>query len=253
VPGGGKGELAMTPVSPGSAGLTVLSRRWVLFVAGWFLSFVAGSVNGVTTVALVFERTTHISGRVNDLLRDLAFDLPEGLLVACIIYSFVAGAAAAGWLVPRVGPARTLLVTAVPLALGAALVWAGGASGAKEVYTGMRYAVAAVLSFAAGLQNSTTSQVKLGRTTHVTGDLTDMGIAIAAADWARAAFLFTKHAGFAAGGVAGFVGIRYVTPATVLLACVIAITGTALALLILDRRLGSKPGRTDALQVAGSC
>jgi MFS family permease len=245
----------MKPDSAEAAGLTVLSRRWVLFPAGWFLSLAAGLVNGVTAVAIVFEPTTHLSGRVNFLLHDLAFDFPEGLLVASIVYCFVAGGAVAGWLAPRLGCARTLLVAAVPLALGTLLVWTGGASCLKDAYTeftALHYGVAAMLAFAAGLQNGATSQNKIGRTTHVTGDLTDMGLAIAQADWRRAAFLFTKHAGFAIGGVAGFVGVNYFAPASMLLAGVKAIVLAALTLLILDYLLVPRPAPTDPLEAAGA-
>jgi uncharacterized membrane protein YoaK (UPF0700 family) len=152
--------------------------------------------------------------------------------------------------VPRLGSGRTLLLAAVPLALGTALVWAGGASGSKDAFTALRFGVAAMLAFGSGLQNGTTSQNALGRTTHVTGDLTDMGIAMARADWWHVAFIFTKHTGFALGGVAGFMGVSYLAPATVLLAAVKAITLAALALLILDHLLVPRPARADPLELA---
>lgn len=234
-----------------TSGFAILSRRRALFVTGWFFSFMAGSVNGIAMAAIVFDRTSHLSGRVNDLFRNLVFDLPKGILVACIIYSFVTGAVVAGWLAPRVGVARSLLLTSAALAFSAVLIWTSDAFGNKETYNGLRYILAAMLAFGAGVQNGSTSQIKIGRTTHVTGDLTDMGIAISAADWFRAAFLFTKHIGFAAGGVAGFMGLHYFTPAALLLACATLIKLAVLTLLLLDRHLWP-PARKVGVGTAGN-
>jgi uncharacterized membrane protein YoaK (UPF0700 family) len=213
-------------------------------------SWVAGLVNSVTMSAVVFEPTTYMSGRMNDLLRDLVFDLPEGLLVACILYCFVMGGAAAAWLVSRVGSIKTFLLSAAPLALGTALVWTAGGPGNEDVYTALRYGVAALMSFATGVLNGATSQNKIGRTTHVTGDLTDLGVAIARADWWRATYLFFKQVGFALGGLIGFLAVRTWAPATVLMVAVLAVTLSALALGYLEDRLVERQAPADPLRVA---
>ncbi|MEW6522810.1 MAG: DUF1275 family protein [Bacillota bacterium] len=209
-----------------------VAKRWVPFVTGAVLSFSAGTVNGAATVALVFERTTHMSGRVNDLLRDLVFDPPEGLLVACLVGSFVLGAFFAGMLVPRRGVTPALLGTAVLLAAAGAATWTG-----EVALDGSRYIVASLLALAAGLQNGATSQVAVGRTTHVTGDLTDLAIAMAAGDRGRAAFLLAKLTAFSGGGIAGFMGIRHGHLALVLLLCALTVVAGLICLQQLERRL----------------
>lgn len=199
-------------------------KRWVLYLTGVVLAFSGGTVNGVATAALVFKRTAHMSGPVNDLLRDLIFDLPNGLLTACLIVSFMVGAYCSGLLVPRRGVTTALLASAFLLTAGA---------GATAAWTGRillgarRYIVGFLLALSAGMQNGATSQVDIGRTTHVTGDLTDMAVAMSEGNRAWAAFLFAKLAAFAGGGLTGFMGIRYSFPVPVLLlSALMVVAGT---------------------------
>jgi len=194
-----------------------LAKRRAMYLIGTLLSFSAGAVNGAATVALVFERTMHMSGRGNDLLRDLIFDLPEGLLVACLIGSFVLGAFLAGLLVPRRGVNFALLGCAGLLAVAAIAASAG------ETYDLNRYVVASLLAMAGGAQNSATSQSKVGRTTHITGDLTDMAIAFSTGNRGCSIFLMSKLTAFSAGGLAGFMGVQYGNLSFVLMVCSVMI------------------------------
>lgn len=207
------------------------------FLVGAGLSFSAGTVNGAATVALIGERTMHMSGRVNDLLRDLAFAPLQGLLVATLIACFLLGAVLAGRLVPRQGVPRVLFLSAGLLAVGAALtvVMAGAEVPAQ-------FAVAAVLAAAGGIQNGATSQVALGRTTHITGDLTDMALAISVGDRPRAAYLATKLSAFACGGMAGFLGVWHGHLWLVLLGCGLVVAGGSYYLLALGAQ--GRPGCT---------
>jgi len=225
-------------------GWSVLSRRWVWFLTGALLSFAAGTVNGVTTASVVFERTTHVSGRVNDVLRDLIFDRPEGLLVLCVIASFLVGAFIAGRLVPRRGPVFTLVTVVILVLSGAGLVWGIAVPGDKAAYLISRYLVAFVLALSSGLQNGTTSQLVLGRTTHYTGDLTDMGIAIAAAEWVRVRYLLVKMVTFTVGGLAGFLGTTRSHPSYALLLSAAVVILTVLGLEWLERRSSGRPGES---------
>jgi len=54
------------------------------------------------------------------------------------------------------------------------------------------------------------------------------------------------------GGIAGFVGVRYLAPATVLLACGASLAVAALALVALDRQLGPGPGGRETVALAGT-
>jgi uncharacterized membrane protein YoaK (UPF0700 family) len=205
-------------------GVQASVKRWVLYLTGVLLAFSGGAVNGVATAALVFGRTAHMSGPMNDLLRNLIFDLPNGLLAACLIVSFMVGAYCSGILVPRRGVTSALWVSAALLTAGA------GAAALKTgqiLLVAQRYIVGFLLALSAGLQNGATSQVDIGRTTHVTGDLTDMAVAMSEGNRAWAAFLFAKLAAFAGGGLAGFMGIRYSLPVPVLLlSALMVVAGT---------------------------
>ncbi|HAI21186.1 MAG TPA: hypothetical protein DCM14_04740 [Clostridiales bacterium UBA8153] len=215
----------MTGTTGTGTDLEVLAKDRVRFLVGAGLSFSAGVVNGAATVGIVQERTMHMSGRLNDLVRDLAFNRPEGLLVGTLIASFVTGAIFAGFLVPRRGVPRVLMWSAGLLVAGAVVT----ALAAGAVFS-TQLAVAASLALAGGLQNGATSQVVLGRTTHITGDLTDFALAVSVGDRPRIAFLFTKLAAFASGGMAGFLGVRYGHQSLVLLGCGLAVASISLYL-----------------------
>lgn len=62
---------------------------------------------------------------------------------------------------------------------------------------------AVLLPMGMGWQNGATSQSDIGRTTHVTGDITDLGLKLAQGDWAKAAYYGTKFLSFVLGGMMG--------------------------------------------------
>ncbi len=178
---------------------------------GTLMSMVAGSINGIATNAIVFDRVSHLTGRVNNMLRDLWINPWHGLLVVGIVYIFVLGTFMGGKLLPWLGLTYSLLVSVIPLVLVSALLYAYGViDPPREMYYPLRYLMAYLLALAMGLQNSITSQTAIGRTTHFTGDLTDMGLAIAHRDWDWAGYVFAKHLGFAGGGFVGFLLSRSV-------------------------------------------
>ncbi|MBT9134781.1 MAG: hypothetical protein DDT38_01523 [Firmicutes bacterium] len=183
----------------------ILENYTGLVTIGTLMALAAGTINGVATNAIVFDRVSHLTGRVNNMLRDLWTNPWHGLLVVGIIYIFVLGTFLGGKLLPRLGLTRSLLVPIVPLVLVCILLYVSQVTATpKDMYFPVRYMMAYLLALAMGLQNSVTSQTPLGRTTHFTGDLTDMGLAFAGHKWRQAGYIFSKHLGFACGGFAGF-------------------------------------------------
>jgi hypothetical protein len=80
----------------------------------------------------------------------------------------------------------SLLVPALPILLAAGLVHFGFYVSAPYALEAGRFVLGILLPFSAGWQNSVTSQGSIGRTTHLSGDLTGLGIALAAGNRDRA-------------------------------------------------------------------
>lgn len=189
----------------------ILANYTYLVTIGTLMSLTAGTINGIATNAIVFDRVSHLTGRVNNMIRDLVTNPAHGLLVVGIVYIFVMGTFLGGKLLPRLGLTRSLLVSVIPLACVCLLLYVSRVTATpKDLYFPVRYLMAYLLALAMGLQNSVTSQTALGRTTHFTGDLTDMGLAFAHNKWRQAGYIFAKHLGFACGGFSGFVLSRTV-------------------------------------------
>lgn len=188
------------------------NRKWFIAI-GTILAFIAGTVNGIATNAIVFERVSHLSGRVNNMFRDLLIQPSRGLLVVVIIYVFILGAYLGGILLRRVGLSNSLLLPIIPLLVACALLYVlGNANTSKDLFPFHRYAVAFLMSLAMGVQNGVTSQTSMGRTTHFTGDLTDLGIALSNHNSRHAWYIFSKHLGFACGGLTGFLATQSLPP-----------------------------------------
>lgn len=189
----------------------ILANYTYLVTIGTLMSLTAGTINGIATNAIVFDRVSHLTGRVNNMIRDLVTNPAHGLLVVGIVYIFVMGTFLGGKLLPRLGLTRSLLVSVIPLLIVCGLLYVSRVTATpKDLYFPVRYLMAYLLALAMGLQNSVTSQTALGRTTHFTGDLTDMGLAFAHSKWRQAGYIFAKHLGFACGGFSGFVLSRTV-------------------------------------------
>lgn len=185
----------------------ILYKNHELNSAGWWLTFWAGAINALTTSSVLFMRSTHMSGRVTDqAIYLLTNNVAMALFVSVVVLGFVAGAYYGAKAFPRLGISCSLLIPALLKLPAAGLVYLGfSASGPQGVETG-RYLLGLLLPFAAGWQNSVTSQVGIGRTTHLTGDLTDLGIALATGNRGRAAYILIKYSGFVFGSVLGYLG-----------------------------------------------
>lgn len=196
------------------------------------LSFIAGNVNSLSTISILFERSTHVSGRIADIGIDLVF-MPIGALFMTIIWlSFVLGSYLAGLLMHKIGLTRCLMLQSAFLLLSAVVVAFGVSAGEASDYGYGKAVMAFLLPLAMGFQNSVTSQLPLERTTHWTGASTDLGIALAKGNYPFVVFTTAKIFAFILGAaiMAIFVGILNMPPYSGLLItsatlCMTAIVG----------------------------
>jgi len=163
------------------------------------LSFIAGNVNSLSTISILFERSTHVSGRIADIGIDLVF-LPIGALFMTIIWiSFVLGSYLAGLLMSKIGLTRSLILQSAFLFLSAIIVALGVSAGEVSDYGYGKAVMAFMLPLTMGFQNSLTSQLPLERTTHWTGASTDLGIALAKGNYSFVVFTTAKIFAFILG------------------------------------------------------
>lgn len=198
---------------------------------GTTLTVVAGYIDA-GAFALFFRPTSHMSGTTSIIANHLTNgDWRSVLVGAATVLPFVTGAAFSA-AVMDAGTSRSFRSPCVISLLVQALLLLGcGLFGETVKPAG---ATIAILSFAMGMQNATSSTLTLTRmrTTHVTGVLTDLGIEVAnliidrrppgcdqagsvtknRATLVRVSSLFC---GFVAGGISGTLGFRYLG----LLAC----------------------------------
>lgn len=146
-----------------------------------YLAFIAGATNAGGFLA-VHQYTSHMSGIVSTMADNLATGrlslVSTGI---CAVLAFVSGAILTSILV-RWARARDLdCEYALPLTVEAALLIAFGLTG--HVFIGGRLVgTIMLLCFTMGLQNAIITKISNSviRTTHLTGMLTDIGIAAGA-------------------------------------------------------------------------
>lgn len=192
----------------------VLERYWTKTIIASILSFWAGNVNGLTTIAILFERSSHVSGRIADIGIDLILMPISAVLVTVIWLSFVMGSYLAGMLLDRIGLTQSLIFQSVCILIGAIAVNVGISASAPGDYGLDRMLMAFILPFSMGFQNSITSQLPLDRTTHWTGASTDLGIALAKGVYLSALFILIKIFAFIVGAaiMAYLIGIIKMPP-----------------------------------------
>lgn len=211
--------------------------RWVWAAAG-ALAFVAGMVNVVGLLGFR-QPLTHLTGIASLLGAATADgDGPAALHLAAVVGAFLAGTFASGLIVHdspldlghRYGVA--LLAEAALLAIAAPLLAAGSDLGL--------YAAAG----ACGLQNAMVSTFSgtVVRTTHISGMVTDLGVALGhalrgrAVNRRRLTLCLVVIAGFLFGGVAGAVAFRQLGPAALLVPSIAtAAAGVAHLVYLLSR------------------
>lgn len=150
--------------------------RWVEF-GGFLLAFNAGCINAVGLLGFQHEAVSHLSGTATLLAKSAVHsDLASAGHLALIVFSFLVGATLSGLVIGneslhmgrRYGVA--LVIEGVLLLAAAFLLGRGFSQGHF------------LASAACGLQNAmvTTFSGAVVRTTHVTGVITDLGIAFGA-------------------------------------------------------------------------
>jgi uncharacterized membrane protein YoaK (UPF0700 family) len=183
-----------------------------------YLAFIAGATNAGGFLA-VHQYTSHMSGIVSAMADNLATG-HLSLVTTGIgaVLAFVSGAFLTSLLV-RWARARELdCEYALPLTVEAVLLIAFGLTG--HVFIGERLVgTIMLLCFTMGLQNAIITKVSNSviRTTHLTGMLTDIGIALGAiltkrepvaAEQARLQLLTSLVGLFFIGGVIGALGFK---------------------------------------------
>jgi uncharacterized membrane protein YoaK (UPF0700 family) len=150
---------------------------------GMLLAFNAGAVNAGGFLVLHMY-TSHMTGFASQLADGAVLGKTELVLNAAgAIIAFTAGAAVCAILVNWGRQHRFHGVYALPLALEAALMFPFGLMGAITLTWPTPFAVpltVLLLSFIMGLQNAVASKTSGGsiRTTHMTGNITDLGMEI---------------------------------------------------------------------------
>jgi uncharacterized membrane protein YoaK (UPF0700 family) len=147
---------------------------WVM-LGGMLLSFIAGYVNAIGFISVQHQAITHLTGVISQLAIHLAVnDLPQGWHLLCVLGSFFMGCIISGALIQqstlklgrRYGVA--LLIEALLLFAAIPLLQDNNPLGDY------------LASLAFGVQNAMASTYSgaLLRTTHLTGFVTDFGIAL---------------------------------------------------------------------------
>lgn len=179
--------------------------KWVE-VGGFFLAFIAGSVNAIALLGFNHQGVSHLTGSSSLLSVELAAgNLSSAYHLFIIIVSFLVGAAVSGFLIGgeslKLGRrySGALVCEAALLFLAMYFLNQGSTLG--------HY----LASAACGLQNAMTSTFSgaVVRTTHLTGLFTDIGITLGLllrgrrADRRRIILYGTLISGFIVGGVVG--------------------------------------------------
>jgi len=230
-----------TPSGPmvSHSGWEMISLPGLNTMTGCVLAFWAGATNTVTTLAILFERSSHMSGRLTDAGMNAILNPIDALLVLTIWMSFVFGSFLAGLMLDRIGFTRSLLLVATGLGVGGLLVWKGYLV-TGDYYTYGRFVIAIILPLSMGFQNSLTSLLpRIGRSTHWTGNSTDIGIALARGNYSLAFHNLAKIFSFCLGCalLAFLIGIRGVPAIYGLLLVAIGFFLTTITLCCLNRAI----------------
>jgi len=191
---------------------------------GYLLAFNAGALNAGGFLVLHMY-TSHMTGFASQIADGLVLSNVLLLLNALgAILAFMVGAGLCAIMVVWARQQRIHSVYALPLMLEALLLLPFGFAGAATLNWRTPFAVPAtvlLLSFIMGLQNAVGSKTSGGsiRTTHMTGNVTDLGMELGKAllRWRRGAVPAPSGrmrlaggllAMFIAGGMAGAVGFK---------------------------------------------
>jgi uncharacterized membrane protein YoaK (UPF0700 family) len=220
--------------------------RWIP-IGGFTLACSAGVINAVGFLGVGHEAISHMSGNVTLLGNHVVFAEHAHLRrAAALIVCFFAGSLLSG-LVVRQSTLKLGARYGVALALESLLLFLA----TYFLHHGSSFGDY-LAATACGLQNAmaTSYSGAVVRTTHVTGIITDIGIAIGLwarrdpVDWRRIRLYLVLLAGFTVGGLLGAVGFRLLSYDTLLIpATLTGVGGFAYAILIHGARLRSRATR----------
>lgn len=206
---------------------SMLTRKipaWIL-LGGALLACSAGCINAVGFLGFHHQALSHMSGTVSNLGLELGRgDWTMARHAASTLAFFFAGAVLSG-LIIRQSTLKAGRRYGVTLAVEAVLLVAATYFLRHGAVTGDYLA-----AMACGLQNAmaTSYSGAVIRTTHMTGIVTDLGIALGLyarrepVDWRRMGLYLTLLGGFLAGGVLGAVGYVRIGYDTLLVPAAIA-------------------------------
>jgi uncharacterized membrane protein YoaK (UPF0700 family) len=178
---------------------------WIL-CGGFVLTLAAGSINAVGFLGMHHQAISHMSGTVTVLSNELAtgqFSL--ALYAVTVVLSFFAGSVLSAVII-RQSALKLGRRYGVALLIESALLVA-----ASRMLSNGDYMGDCLAAMACGLQNAMATHYSgaIIRTTHVTGIITDIGIAVGmklrgeAIETRRTGLLLVLLAGFFTGGVLG--------------------------------------------------
>ncbi|HET6329560.1 MAG TPA: YoaK family protein [Holophagaceae bacterium] len=195
----------------------------------WSMAFVAGAVNAGGFLA-VGRYTSHMTGVVSSLADDAALgDFATALSFLAMMLCFLTGAALSTVLVAYGKRHRMRSRYALSLLVESIFLLAFGYLGGRlegKVHFDLPEATA-LLCFIMGMHNAVTTNISgaVVRTTHMTGNVTDLGIELAKlfyrnsrklegapvirADRGRLKLVVLLLASFVAGGILGALGFRH--------------------------------------------
>lgn len=218
--------------------------RWIP-LGGFTLTCAAGIINAVGFLGVGHEALSHMSGNVSLLgLHTAAGAAPLAFRAFLLVLCFFAGSLLSGMIV-RQNTLKLGRPYGVALGVESALL-IGATYFLRHGVTFGDYLAA----MACGLQNAlaTTYSGAVIRTTHITGILTDVGIAIGhwarrhAVDWRRVRLYLVLLAGFTVGGVLGALSFQRWRYDTLLIpAALVAVGAVASELLARHARRAQTP------------
>lgn len=178
-------------------------------IGGFSLALIGGCINAIGFLGFYHQAVSHMSGTVTTLGLNLANDGREVTLrTLSVIASFFFGALLSGFII-RQSTLKAGRRYGVALAVESALLFAAAHLLRQDLRLGYYFA-----AIACGLQNgmATSYSGSVVRTTHVTGMITDLGIACGhvlrrqKVEWRRFQLYGVLFIGFLSGGYLGAIG-----------------------------------------------
>lgn len=192
---------------------------WI-YAGGAALAALAGSVNAVGFLSVHHQALTHMSGTATLVGIGLAQGDTAALQHALLVLLFFFFGCVVSGMIIRQSTLRAGRRYGVALTCEAGLLF-----GAGYLFRHNSFAGAYLATMACGLQNAmaTSYSGAVIRTTHVTGIVTDLGIAVGLAarrervDWRRMRLYGVLFTGFFCGGVLGALGFARWSHDTILI------------------------------------